>query len=131
MDATRELPQIRQGTGQAVGDVGMLLPQLRRHRGLDRAQVQHQRHQPLLDAVVQVAFDLAPGLVTGRNDRVREAASSMRLCCSDPAMVLKLCCRTPISAIPRSGIRTVRSPCASRPAMAAASRTGLTIARVR
>ena len=42
--------------------------QLGRHRGLDRAQVQHQRHQPLLDAVVQVAFDLAAGLVTGRNE---------------------------------------------------------------
>jgi hypothetical protein len=39
-----------------------------RHRRLRRAQLQRQRDQPLLGAVVQVALDAAPGLVGGGDD---------------------------------------------------------------
>jgi hypothetical protein len=63
--------------------------------------------------------------------RVREAASSSRLSSNEPAMVLKLASSIPISPTPRSGMRAPRSPPASRPAIAAARRTGCTIARVR
>ena len=60
-----------EGLSQAVGDLSKLRPrlgELGRHRGLSSAKVQHQRHQPLLDAVVQIAFDPAAGLVAGGDD---------------------------------------------------------------
>ncbi len=71
MDAARQLPQLLQRAGQAVGDPGQLRPEfglLGRHRRLGGPQVQHQRDQPLLGTVVQVAFDPPPGLVAGGHD---------------------------------------------------------------
>jgi hypothetical protein len=42
--------------------------QFGRNRSLRLAKVDSQRHQPLLGAVVQVAFDAAPCVVGGRDD---------------------------------------------------------------
>src|SRR5882757_8492096 len=61
--------------------------------------------------------------------RARDAASADRLSCSEPAMVLKLRSNTPISPVPVSGRRAPSSPSASRPAIAAADRTGQTTDR--
>ena len=58
-------------SGQAVRRARELCPQLRevcRRRALGCAQVQHQRHEPLLGPVVQVAFDPPPGMVGGGDD---------------------------------------------------------------
>jgi len=57
--------------------------------------------------------------------------SSSRLDSSESAMVLKDCSRPPTSPGPVSGIRTVRSPPATWPAIAEARRNGRTIERVR
>ena len=71
MNTAGKLPKLLQGTREVVSDPRNLRAQLghpRRYRGLCRAKVQHQRHQPLLDAIVQIAFDPAAGQVTGRHD---------------------------------------------------------------
>jgi hypothetical protein len=44
------------------------LGQLRGHGGLDQAQLEAERDQSLLGAVVQVALDPAPGVVGGGDD---------------------------------------------------------------
>ena len=44
------------------------LTRLRRHLRLCDPKLQRQRDQPLLGAVVQIAFDLAAGLIGGGND---------------------------------------------------------------
>jgi hypothetical protein len=71
VDAARQLAQLLKGAGQAVGDPGQLRPELGplgRHGRLGGAEVQHQRDQPLLGAVVQVALDPPACLVTGGHD---------------------------------------------------------------
>ncbi len=68
MDAAGEFPDLVERVGQAVREACQLLLQLgliRRHSFLGKAELQGQRHQTLLDAVVEVAFDPAPGLVGG------------------------------------------------------------------
>ena len=89
---------------------------------------------------VATAEKISPG-GTARATRVatrRSAAcssssrvSSSRLRSSEPAMVLNECSSAPTSSTPVSGMRTARSPPASWPAMAAARRTGWTMALVR
>ena len=51
-----------------LASCALQLGQLGRHRRLGGAQIQHQRHQPLLGTVVQVAFDPPAGLVAGGHD---------------------------------------------------------------
>ena len=63
--------------------------------------------------------------------RAREAVSSARLASSERAIVLNDRSNAPISPTPVSGIRTARSPPATRPAIADARRTGTTIDRTR
>jgi hypothetical protein len=40
---------------------------LRRHLRLRHTELQHQRHKPLLSAVMQVTLDLATGLIARRD----------------------------------------------------------------
>jgi hypothetical protein len=71
VDAARQLPQLLQGAGEAVGHPGQLGPQLGplgRHRRLGGPQIKHQRDQPLLGAIVQVALDPPARLVAGGHD---------------------------------------------------------------
>ncbi len=63
--------------------------------------------------------------------RAREAVSSARFASSECAIVLNDRSSAEISPTPVSGMRTERSPPARRPAIAAARRTGMTIARAR
>ena len=133
MDAPRQLPQVVQGAGEAVGDPVQLPPELGlggRHGRLRGPQVKHQGDQPLLGAVVQVALDPPAGLVAGGHDPGPRGRQLLAALLQEPAMVLKLRSSTPISPT-SSAMRTPRSPPASRSAMAAARRTGWTMARVR
>ena len=80
MDAAREVAQLLQ---REVGLLPRLADQL--HRGrvavrgalLGHAQVQRERHEPLLCAVVEVALD-APALVVGRRDDARARVLELR-----------------------------------------------------
>ena len=80
---------------------------------------------------MEVAFDPPAGLVSGGHDLGAGGRQLLAAELQQPAMVLKLASSIPISPTPRSGMRAPRSPPASRPAIAAARRTGCTIARVR
>jgi hypothetical protein len=71
VDAARELAQLLDRPVQLVGDPADLplqLGQLRGHGGLGQAQLEAERDQSLLGAVVQVALDPAPGVVGGGDD---------------------------------------------------------------
>ena len=62
-----DLLQVLHHVAEALGSAGQLFPELRqfgRHHGLRGTQVQPERHETLLGAVVQVAFDAAASLVT-------------------------------------------------------------------
>jgi len=64
-------PHLVRYAREPLGDRRQLaveLAQFGRHRCLHCAQVQHQRHQLLLDAVVQITLDPPPGLVRGGHD---------------------------------------------------------------
>jgi hypothetical protein len=68
VDAPRVLTQFVQRVGQPRDDaleVGAELAEFGWYRRLRRAQLQRQRDQPLLGAVVQVALDLPTGMVGG------------------------------------------------------------------
>ena len=71
VDAAGDLAQFL-GRGGGLGDGAVQarieVAELGRHGRLRGAQLQGQGDQPLLGAVVQVAFDAPPGLVTGRHD---------------------------------------------------------------
>ena len=67
------LAQFIERTGQPGGhpaEFGAQLAELRRHRSLRRPQLEGERDEPLLCAVVQVALDLQARLV-GRSDQTR------------------------------------------------------------
>ena len=71
MDAARDLAQLVQRAGRSGGsavEFRAQLPELGRHRGPRRAQLQRQRNQPLLGAIVQVPLDLPARLVGGGHD---------------------------------------------------------------
>jgi hypothetical protein len=77
MNPPRNLLQFFQHRGQTVGNVRQLaleLAELRRHRHLHRAQLQPERDEPLLGAVVQIALDPPTGLISAATTRAREAA---------------------------------------------------------
>jgi hypothetical protein len=81
VDAPRDLLQILDRTGQTAGSMGDLPLERRklgRHRGLLGAQLERQRDEPLLGAVVQVTLDPATGLVAGGDDS-RANVSAMRI----------------------------------------------------
>ncbi len=104
-----------QGTGQAAGDLGKLRPQLTVVRAAPRPRSVRRSNTNDTSRCWMPSCRSrsigAAGLVTGRDESAcARPQSHVRLCSSDPAMVLKLRCRTPISAMPRSGIRTLRSP---------------------
>src|SRR4029453_19083564 len=66
VDAAGDLPEFFERISQPVRDPiqpCLKLAMLGRCIRLDGAQLQGQYYQPLLDAVVQVALDPAPGLV--------------------------------------------------------------------
>ena len=66
MDATRVITQFVQRVRQSGSDefqIGAELAKLGRHRRVRHAQLQHQRDQPLLGAVVQVTLDPLASLV--------------------------------------------------------------------
>jgi hypothetical protein len=68
MNAAGELTQIVECRQQRIGHPdkrGLQLGLIRGYRALGGPQFQHQSHQPLLGAVVQVTFDASPGLVRG------------------------------------------------------------------
>jgi hypothetical protein len=68
VDAAGDLPDVLQRIAQAVNHVAQFVLQRRvdvRHRGLGAADRQAERHQALLQPVVQIAFDPAPGVVGG------------------------------------------------------------------
>ena len=70
MDPAGDLPHVPQHVHQAIGHPREFPLQLRvrgRDRHLGRAHLQAERHQPLLQPVVQVAFDPPPGVVDGRH----------------------------------------------------------------
>jgi hypothetical protein len=68
MDAPRDLPELVNHRDEIVCDVGKLLPWAAgRGAGCRLARLERQRDEPLLDAVVEVALDPAPGCV-GRGD---------------------------------------------------------------
>ena len=68
MDAAGDLGQLLQRAG-CLGDGLIELPaEFGRHLGLRRAQLQRQRDQPLLGAIVQVPLDPPAGLVGGGYD---------------------------------------------------------------
>ena len=71
MDAAGDLPQLFQHARQPVGDARQLRGRARRagrYRRLGAAQIQLERDQALLDAVVQIALDPAARLVGGGDD---------------------------------------------------------------
>ena len=71
MNAAGELAQLVERRQQRFGDPGHPGLQLRLVPGygaLGGPQFQHQGHQPLLGAVVQVTLDASPGLVGGCED---------------------------------------------------------------
>ena len=68
VDAAGQLPELVERAGQAVRHAGqrpLRLDLMWRHSFLGGAQLQAQRDQALLDAVVEVAFDAAARLVGG------------------------------------------------------------------
>jgi hypothetical protein len=71
MDAARVLTQFVQRVRQPGGDalqVGAEFAEFGWHRHLRRAQLQCQRDQALLGAVVQVTLDAASGLISSSDD---------------------------------------------------------------
>jgi hypothetical protein len=71
MNPSRQLPQVVQDAVQTLRRPRQLRSRLSRVgklRGLRSSQLQHQRHQPLLDAVVQIALDPAAALIRGGDD---------------------------------------------------------------
>ena len=71
VDAPRDFVYLHGYLGQARGDARHLFSQLSevgRRQRFGRARVKRQRHQALLGAVVQIAFDAAALTISGRHD---------------------------------------------------------------
>jgi hypothetical protein len=74
-----DLPHPVEHPRQLLSDVCQLIPDLAEpggHRRLRRPQLQHQRHQLLPGAVVQLPFDPPPGLI-GKWSSVRPEAATV------------------------------------------------------
>ena len=68
MNAAGCLLEVRRDAGQTGHDIRNLIPerlQLRWHRSLGGAEFESQGDEPLLSAVVQIAFEAAPGVIAG------------------------------------------------------------------
>ena len=83
MNAARQITQLFQrpaGLLDGMVESHPKLPRIRRHLGLRHTKLQRKRDKPLLGAVVQVAFDLAAGLIGGGDDpRARRGKLGIQL----------------------------------------------------
>ena len=71
MNAAGDLPQLVEHARQLLDDArqrALELAELRGHPCLRRAQLQPERDEPLLGAVVQIALDPPPRLIGGGDD---------------------------------------------------------------
>jgi hypothetical protein len=71
VNAVGDLSQLFEDAGQLLGHMRQLafeLPELRRHRPLQRTQLEPERDEPLLGAVVQITLDPPPRLIGGGDD---------------------------------------------------------------
>ena len=127
MDPPRDLLEVFGRLAQSLGDPRQLSVELlgsRGHHGLGGAELEPERDQALLRAVMEVPLDPATRLVAGRDHVARDALISARPASRERPIVLNDRSNAPISPMPVSGIRTARSPPARSPAMADARRTG-------